>query len=360
MIIYTGENEIKLVQSVASASTLLSSLTGEVREYIISKFPKGFFKSFYIDTSETVTAQNRNEKYNKNLNKVQYPSISITPQISLDDPVGGMEKSPHLSSPNLYLRNDLRGNYRRLVVDPTKKFSMFFTSDYITTNFNFTITTNKYIQNVDMAHYIKSRFQIGFFQFLNRKNLNTEIPKTYVKIIANVLGLDPDNIDDMRKLRRYLISTGSFEDAIKLKTNLSTGRPGFYVNEVNNFLTLVTDLDAPGSIIRDGMSEGEYEINFRVQVSAWLPNSFIFSINKEKFDELDNSLVEEAINDNIAQQADGFYSTTIFENVQMNRRETTYFINSKDESVIGEEILHNVFTYEIGSPIGTIELVDYL
>jgi hypothetical protein len=360
MIIYTGENEIKLVQSVASASTLLSSLTGEIREYIISKFPKGFFKAFYIDTSETVTAQNRNEKYNKNLNKVQYPSLSITPQISLDDPIGGMEKSNHISSPNLYLRNDLRGNYKKLVIDPSKKFSMFFTSDYLTTNFNFRITTNKYIQNVDMAHYLKSRFQVGFFQFLNKKYINTEIPKTYIKIIANILDLDPDNTDDMRKLRRYLISTGVLDESIKLKTNLSTGKVGFYVNELNNFLTLITDLDAPGSIIREGMSEGEYTISFRVQVSAWLPNAFIFSINKEKFDELDNTLVSEAITDGVAQQDEGFYSTTIFENVQMNRRETTYFLNSRGESVIGEEIFHSVFTYEVGSNIQSIELADYL
>jgi hypothetical protein len=159
MKIYTQENDIKLVQSVASASTLISSVTGEIKEHIASKFPRGFFKSVYIDTAETIHAEARNRKHNENLNKIKFPNIAITPEISLDDPIGGMEKSMHMSSPNLYLRKDMRRNYKNLVEDPESKFSIYYTSDYITTNFNFKITTNKFVQNIDLAYRNVSVFK---------------------------------------------------------------------------------------------------------------------------------------------------------------------------------------------------------
>jgi hypothetical protein len=359
MKIYTSENDVKLVQSVASASTLISSVTGEIKEYIASKFPRGFFKSFYMDTSETVHMQNRNRKHNENLNKIQFPNVAITPEITLDDPIGGMEKSMHMSSPNLYLRKDMRRNYRNLVIDPDSKFSIYFTSDYITTNFNFKITTNKYIQNVDIAYYIKSRFQIGMFHFLNDKYLNMEIPKTYIKIMASILELDINDSDDMDNLRLYLISTGTNEDLIRKKVNATTGKIGFFVNEKSNFLINVLDLDAPPSIIRDRMSEGEYTITFKVQVSTWLPNAFVMSVDQSKLFNIDASIIQAALQDSVQEQDEGFYSLSLTENFLLNRKDSKRFVTPSGEIVIGQEIFHTVFTYDINNPIEEINLGQY-
>jgi hypothetical protein len=359
MIIYTDENDIRLVQSVASASTLISSLTGEIREYILSKFPKDFFRSIYIDTAETIQAQGRNDRYNKNLNKLPFPNMSITPEISLDSPIEGMEKSPHMSSPNLFLRKDMKSFYKRILLDPQKKYSMYYSSDYITANYNFKITTNKFVQNADLTYFLKSRFQQGFFQFLNDRYINVEIPKTYVKIVADILGLNPDDSDDMAELELYLMATGVYEDVIRKKNNLMTGKIGFFVNEKSNFLTLLTDINAPGSIIRDQMSEGEYTITFRVQVSAWLPNSFILSIDKNKFTELDRSTIETALSNKTSEQDEGFYSLSI-SNLLLNRKEALNFELNSGESAVFQEIHHMVFTYDISTSVSVVDLREYM
>ena len=55
-------NTVTAVQSVASASTMISSLAREAIEYIESKFPPKFFVHTYIDTSQTVTQRSYNEK----------------------------------------------------------------------------------------------------------------------------------------------------------------------------------------------------------------------------------------------------------------------------------------------------------
>jgi hypothetical protein len=359
MIIYTDDNDIRLVQTVASASTLISSLTGEIREYILSRFPKDFFKSIYIDTAETIQAQNRNDKYNRSLNKLPYPTMGITPEITIDSPIEGMEKSPHLSSPNLYLRKDMKSFYKRILLDPQRKYSLYYTSDYVTINYNFKITTNKFVQNADLVMFLKSRFQQGFFQFLNGKYINTEIPKTYIKIISDIMGYNLDDTEDMIDMELYLMATGTQDDIVKRKINLMTGKTGFFVNEKSNLLTLFTDLEAPGSIIRDSMSEGEYTISFRVQVSAWLPNSFILSMDKSKFLELDRGMIESALNNKASEQDEGFYSLSISD-VLLNRKESANFQMSDGSSAIFQEIHHMVFTYDISTIMSVVDLTDYM
>jgi hypothetical protein len=359
MIIYTDDNDIRLVQTIASASTLISSLTGEIREYILSRFPKDFFKSIYVDTAETIQAQNRNDKYNRGLNKLPFPTMGITPEITIDSPIEGMEKSPHLSSPNLYLRKDMKSFYKRILLDPQRKYALYYTSDYVTVNYNFKITTNKFIQNADLVMFMKSRFQQGFFQFLNDKYINTEIPKTYIKIISDIMGFNLDDSDDMTEMELYLMATGTQEDIVKKKINLMTGKTSFFVNEKSNLLTLFADLDAPGSIIRDSMSEGEYTISFRVQVSTWLPNSFIFSIDKSKFLELDRSMIESSLDNRSSEQDEGFYSLSISD-VLLNRKESANFEMSDGTSAVFQEVHHMVFTYDVSTIMSVIDLTDYM
>ena len=43
MLIYNDKDDIAIVQSVASASTLISSATTAVRDYVVSNFPDNFF-----------------------------------------------------------------------------------------------------------------------------------------------------------------------------------------------------------------------------------------------------------------------------------------------------------------------------
>ncbi len=359
MIIYTDENDVRLVQSVASASTMISSITGEIREYILSKFPRNFFRSIYLDTAETVHAQGRNDKYNKTLNKLPFPNMSITPEISLDSPIQGMEKSQALNSPNLFLRKDLKSFYKKILLDPQKKYSVYYTSDYLTTNFNFKITTNKFVQNADLVHFIKSRFQQGFFQFLNDRYVNTEIPKTYVKIIADILGLNPDDPEDMTELELYFISTGTSDDIVRKKINLMTGKVGFFVNEKSNFLTLLEGIEAPGSIIREQMSEGEYVITFKVQVSAWVPNSFILSMDKNRFLQLDQTTIDTSLSNSATEQDEGFYSLGL-NNVLMNRKDSITAQLSGGESGIFQETYNMVFTYDVATSASVIDLTDYM
>lgn len=346
-------NTVTAVQSVASASTMISSLAREAIEYIESKFPPKFFVHTYIDTSQTVTQRSYNEKYSKTANKIPYPSITCTPVRSLDDPIGGMEKTRHLSSPNLYLRRDLSRTMNKLVVDPEKQFSIYYSSDYITTNFDFKIAVNTYIQNVNTAFYLKSRFQPGFWQYYNNRYIQSEIPKSLIMMIADLFGYDLNNSDDMDALRLYLIGTSKSEQAIQKKLNPGTGKQCFFINEKENLLTIFTDLDCPPSVIKDGQTEGEYIINFRLQVSAWIPNAYILHINKNTLNKLCNKTIS-ALND-----SDSSNSQLVVTSMPIrvnDHAETIYFYDANGQEQIGQKIYAELFTHELNKTFTSIQL----
>lgn len=348
MKVYTDNdnNTINIVQSVASASTLISSVTSEIREYLLSKFPKDFFKAVYVDTAETLSEQKKNDKYNNLASKKPYPILSITPEISLDDPIGGMDKSMHLSSPNLYLRKDLSRVNTKLLLDPDNEITLYHTSDYITTNFNITITTNSFIRSTDLAFFLKSKFQEGFFQYLNERQIDMEIPKSFIKAIADIKGYDIDNEDDMNNLRLYLIAGSRGADSIKKRINFGTGKVCFFSEKLSNLLVLFTDLDVPSSIVRDAQVEGEYTITFRLQVSTYLPNAFIMQLSKKALMKCSQETVNELDSD-YNQQDSGFYTTKISTNINV-KKDMIYFTDSYGNEQTGQLIYHEEFSKKIG------------
>lgn len=359
--INNDKNNLTLVQSVASASTMISSVAYEAKKYILSKFPKNFFKHVYIDTAQTVSQQHRNDRYNATANKIPYPSMGITPEISLDDPIGGMQKGQHLSSPNLYLKKDLKRNYRRIVEDPNDKFSIYYTSDYITTNFNFKLVTNSFIQNTDLAMYLQSHFQRDFFQFLNGKYIQSEIPKTFIRTIADIKNLNMNNSSEMDDLRLFLIGTSKQEQTVQKRTNLATGKQCFFINEKQNLLVLFTDLDCPSSINRDAQVEGEYTITFRLQISCWLPNSYIMSIDRKTFDRIGDGIKDSYLDDSEEDAMNqGFSYTSKVGAVYMIKDKASYFRDDAGQEQIGQLVYNNVFTYSLGVPIPNISIIDKL
>lgn len=349
------KNTVTFVQSVASASTMISSLANEASQFVLSKFPKNYFKHVFIDTSQTVTQRAYNEKYSKTANKIRYPSMTITPVMSLDDPIGGMEKSMHMSSPNLYLRRDIDRTMGRIVVDPKNRFAVYYSSDYITTNFDFKITVNTYIQNVNASMYMKSRFQPGFFQYYNNRKIETEIPKSLIVAMSDILGYDMSNSDDMDALRLYLIGTGKTVDSVLKKINTGTSKECFFLNKEQNLLVLMNDLDCPPSVIKDGQSEGEYTITFRLQISTWIPNAFILKMNKDKIASLNKTTISALENSESSDLSEGILTTKVYEALPVLLGDVIEFTDDSGNTQIGHLIFKETYTRPMdGSSIGTL------
>lgn len=259
-----------------------------------------------------------------------------------------------MSSPNLYLTRNPRRSYKQLTIDPDNELSLYASFDYITTNFNFKLSTNSFIQNADAAFFLKSRFQREFFQFLNGCYLQTEIPKSFIRTIADLKNWNLDSTEEMDELRLYMIGTGRQEQDIQKKINLATGKTCFFLNDRQNILTLFTDLDAPGEINRESQVEGDYTINFRLQMSCWLPNAFIMLINKKTLRRLNKETIDSL--ENPEQQDQGIQSVHFSFNT-LTKKDVREFIDQSNETHIGHLLYSDIFTHYLNTPFSDIQII---
>ncbi len=364
MKIYLENNNVNIIQSISSASTMISSVTGDIRDYITAQFPRGFFKSEYIDTANTIAAQNKNRINFSQLNKLPCPSLHISPEISIEDPTGIMGKSHILSSPNLFLFKDLKNRYDNVLRDSENKWSIYYTSDYVSTNIYFKITVNKYMQNINLLHYLNSHFQNNFSRYLNDQYMSIEIPKTIIKIIAKLKGWDLTLEADMISMEKYLIEVSNKgEDYILKKKNLSTGQTCFFFNEKVNYLIEFSDLDAPGTINMEGMEESEYTISFKIQTSCWMANSFIFSIDTNRIRGIEQSELSTILETSVTlDENDETLSTIAIKapEITMLRRNKLIFDGKNGAVYSGNEISHAIFTVEANSRPSDIPILKYI
>jgi hypothetical protein len=357
--VFLDKDQVQLVQTITSGSTAISSLAAHAKDYILSRFRKDYFRHVQIDTATPTVMNNVNRNFNKNLNKIPYPSLMITPELSLDTPLAGTDTDPHTSSPNRWMRRDLSSYYYKLMSDPQQKISMFYTTDTITTIFNFRIALKTFIENADLLYFLKNELYPGFFQYLNNRALNIEIPKTFIEIIATTLGYDMSNADDMERFRLYMISTSRQYDSIRKKLDMATGRYGFFLNDIVDLLVVVDGLDAPSSIIRENQTEGEYIINFRLQITAPIVNNFILSINKKKFQTLKddvkflNSIFEDNTNGELK-------PTTLSIPTKLYKNDSIYFADNQGEEHIGINIVNELLSYSANSNNTHLNLVPFL
>ena len=344
MKFFNDNNNKIMVQPITSSTTFLSSLTGVIKKRVIGMFKKDYFKHIYIDTEETFQEHNKSRLMNKHLAKIEYPSMTISPQISLDQPVGDMN-TPLATDPNFIVPRNYRYYYPTLLEDPNGKYGIYFATRYRTFNLKFTIITDSFDQSTEIGYYLDSRFNDNTFKFMSNQIIQCEVPKTFVNAIAQVEGLftsDVDdkntNQDDLNKLDMMLAQMGRRYSAIVRKRSMTDNKVGYFFEEKKNLLTLWTDLDMPEGIIRDTNVNGEYEITFRVQVSCYWPSAYIMSINADAYKTITRLSGRD--------ETDSRYlSFNVGSPIVLDRKDTIYFEDSDGDQNVGLCILHETLNF---------------
>ena len=357
MKFYNDKNKVIMVQTIASANTFISSITGIIKNRLLKVFPTNYFRgNVYVDTAETFTEANKNKLYNNVLNKIRYPSLTITPSLSINDSVSGM-KNILMSSPNLWLPRDINRVYPYLIDDPNEKYKIYYSSDYISFNLRFKIITDSFIQATNIGYFLKSRFDDSLFKYLNNQLIQTEVPKSFINAIAKIEGIftgDHNEVqteDERYKLDKLLLQIGVEDTPIIRKKSLNTGKDCYFFNKVENLFTLFADLDIPESVIRDNSINGEYEISFRIQISAWWPNAFIMEIDKDKYQTIVKNISFSG-SDNSSDN-NSFYSTNIGI-ISLDRKNVINFTDSTNAVQVGQNILHTTLTFSSENKITSL------
>lgn len=277
MQIEANNEFVFLNQHVGTFYTGISSILGEIKEYILDQFPKEYFKKVIVETaaSSSLVSQNMQD----GLMKMSYPYLNIGVNI----PHEYDEKTTRtlLERSELFIKPQIRQNYPRVLIDPDDNFTVGFTYEWVKSSYDFRITTNTFMNSIDVMNWIRTKIPLNFNGYINNVPLEFELPQSIAKTIAELQGYDLMTNEGVKNLDRYLMSVGRTLSLIRRKTSATTGQQSYFMSINSDINVLIENLEAPTSVIRSNHSEGEYVVSFTVTTGTYFPVSYLMKIRKD-------------------------------------------------------------------------------
>lgn len=260
------------------ATTVLSGIIGNVsyivRDFIEGLFPPGFIKHVYIDTSMSSLEI---EKETDGIFKYDKPYLIIRPNVSLsDDHIFG--RLPDWMTTNYYNFKNLRNNYTPVFADMKNGIYVYSVPDRIKMTFDIEIVASTKMEQLNIAHYLKgSVLHKGYF-YLNDAKLETEVPKFFIKTIANIMKYD---LTDERQKSDFLnyLETNS-QSFVTEKIKASTGNPAYFYLYQTNLLSLFEDYPQIDNGEQKDMTYTNFRITEQFSVDFWCPSNFFLETEK--------------------------------------------------------------------------------
>lgn len=273
-----------------TATDTISVVTGIAKDYIKGLFPKNYFAYDYIETSDTVVQQVRNDgnQVAQGVHITKFPSLAIAPRLTLDVPVEGMESNMMLNATNMHLLKDVDKNYANLFRDFENGANLYYTIDYSSMIYEIRIRTEKFEDTINLGHYLKSNIRFDFSQYLNSVPVEIELPRTFVRIIGETAGINmdvergTDEYEQSQALLDALLAKYTAGNCkIVRKFDSKTAHDVYYARLPQNILVKITPDDMPSSPQRfSGMAEGDYTTMLTLQMAFYMPSAFLLELKK--------------------------------------------------------------------------------
>ena len=181
------ETKIISCKISSSISSLLGNVTSYAESYLASKFPPKFFRNVYINDSLASVNLAGAE-----IIKLPKPLLIITPQYTAEN--GFMEVLPLWHTAQYFTFKNPRNNYNGVLSDVENNIFIYSIPDRVKINFEVKIKLPTVMYGYNVMHYIKQSFESTGFFYLNKVNLQTEIPKIYTWYIAKKFKLSTPTV----------------------------------------------------------------------------------------------------------------------------------------------------------------------
>ena len=277
MQVETNEEFVFLNQHVGTFYTGISSVLGHVKEFILDQFPQEYFKKITVETAAASSLESQNMQ--DGLMKTSYPYLNIGVNIPHD--YDDKTTRTLLERAELFIQPHIRQNYPRILVDPDDNFTIGFTHEWVKSSYDFRITTNTFMNSIDVMNWIRTKIPMGFIGYLGDSQLEFELPQSIVKTISELQGFDLKTTEGVKSLDRYLMSVSRTMSMIKRKISATTGQQSYFMSINSDIQVMIENLDAPTSIIRSSHSEGEYVVSFTVTTGSYFPVSYLMKVRRD-------------------------------------------------------------------------------
>lgn len=266
-------NMIMSCRTMTNTSSVISSITSVMGNWLINQFPKGYIRNLHVADffiPMTTMSDDNHPTYHKYGNQTLY----IQPTW---DPSNFSYDLPRWHKTNEFVLSNRRRNYSPVLEDWDNKTFIYSVPNRLKVNFQCRIKLKTYMQGVDVAHMLTNIFDIGGYRYLNNVRLQTELPPMLVKPICLKQGYDWSTDEGKDQVATYL-SEYSY-NGIHAKRNMSTGNRMYAYNYRCNVLINVQDYPDVTRNPED-LSVGDTYVDFSFSAEFWTPANFLFEADK--------------------------------------------------------------------------------
>jgi hypothetical protein len=261
-----------------SISSLLSAVTGVVKESICKLFPDEYFQEIFIGTSQANAQQVEMEQQDDDVMVKRYPQLSIIPQfnVDIDDMFGG----PYpMWRRGVYQRFRTQGHkdygYKKIFYNDADELIINAIPSRVKFTFDCKIKLETHLLKIDTVHYLRQRMNTNDIFYLNDILLESDIPNTIIDAIAKIKNFNLEDQEELDNFYKYLKQYS--QGTITEKIEHSSGLKVFSFLYAANILTKIENPpEADTSIERVNMSEGDGLINFTISMELWSPSNYLF------------------------------------------------------------------------------------
>lgn len=277
---YDNWDSISLYRSLSIPSEIHGYSIGVefMRDWFMEKFPKGYFKTVYINGKNIMDDFRRFNK--EKILIIEKPALAIIPSINvdynrdtLDLELGGREI---LARQSKYYKDSF-------IIDPDNNLFLGIKLKQLEMPFSFKVRVNTKAQQLDLMNYMKMTLRVGATQkhFLS---MDFHIPNDIISAIARNRKFDikENKVVDVVGFLQYL--NGHSLLPISYKFRAINGNSEYFVR-MSDVYTHISCLDQLE--LDEGNRTGHIDTNFHIEMNAILKiavPSFYFLYSKTKYD----------------------------------------------------------------------------
>lgn len=252
--------------SATSAAHTYGNMTSIMKEYILSLYPKKYFRTEFISSAIGYSQFNPMRQKNKEFLKKRKPMLIMKPRIDMSDDDKFMYGT--LLTERYYDNANAKdyGNLMPFFKDEEKGIQIRYLLNRMKISFDVTVIHETMMEQINMANYLKYRVRENHNFFLHAY-LESYIPKNMLSVISELSGVPMYNKDgNVREFLDYL--NGHSNTPVTYKLQDSTGNDEFFRFYDANVDTLISNIS-----VDDGSKRGQvydsFATNFTITAEFW-------------------------------------------------------------------------------------------
>ena len=266
---HTQHKSILSCHCASSISHMYGNVTALARDYLISLFPKNYIKSVYVDTMDL-----SEELEDDDVIRKEKPILSIKPEFNIEMDATSVGRLPDWQYRNYFLFQNTSVSYVPIFGDVENNLYIYSIPQRQKISFDLSITLNTKMKALNTAVYLRERVLHKGYFYLNRVNLETEIPKNIIINLAKARNIDLNTDEGNIELMDYL-NTHSNNKIVR-KKHLSSGIYQYCYCFNVNVLTMFPETPQVDDGESDGQIDKDFKVTSRLEFEFTCPFNYIF------------------------------------------------------------------------------------